>query len=163
MKRNKGFTLAELLVVVAIIAVLVAISIPVFTSQLEKAREATDLANIRSAYAELMSAVITGDTEVDTTKSINNYSPLKSNSNIYYTTSADGQSLATYIVDVEMTQTQDDWQTANALESLKELFIGANGAGDDALKSVGKGKKATIQYTFSTNSSAQQKCQIYFS
>ena len=35
-------------------AVLVAIAIPVFTSQLEKSREATDLANIRAAYAEVM-------------------------------------------------------------------------------------------------------------
>ena len=35
-KRNKGFTLAELLIVVAIIAVLVAISIPIFKNQLEK-------------------------------------------------------------------------------------------------------------------------------
>ncbi|WP_205508076.1 type IV pilin protein [Eubacterium pyruvativorans] len=33
--NKKGFTLAELLIVVAIIAVLVAISIPIFTSQLE--------------------------------------------------------------------------------------------------------------------------------
>ena len=49
--NKKGFTLAELLVVVAIIGVLVAISIPIFTSQLEKAREATDAANLRSAYA----------------------------------------------------------------------------------------------------------------
>lgn len=52
--NKKGFTLAELLIVVAIIAVLVAIAIPVFTSQLEKSREATDLANIRAAYAEAM-------------------------------------------------------------------------------------------------------------
>ena len=51
--NTKGFTLAELLIVVAIIAVLVAISIPVFTSQLEKSREATDAANIRAAYAEI--------------------------------------------------------------------------------------------------------------
>lgn len=36
--------------------VLVAISIPIFTSQLEKAREATDLANIRSAYARAAAA-----------------------------------------------------------------------------------------------------------
>ena len=53
-KNNKGFTLAELLIVVAIIAVLVAIAIPVFTSQLEKSREATDMANVRSAYAEVV-------------------------------------------------------------------------------------------------------------
>ena len=33
---------------------LVAIAIPVFTSQLEKSRETTDLANIRSAYAEVV-------------------------------------------------------------------------------------------------------------
>ena len=53
--NKKGFTLAELLIVVAIIAVLVAIAIPVFTTQLERSREATDLSNIRSAYAEAMS------------------------------------------------------------------------------------------------------------
>ena len=35
-ENKKGFTLAELLIVVAIIAVLVAISIPIFTAQLEK-------------------------------------------------------------------------------------------------------------------------------
>lgn len=56
-KRN-GFTLAELLIVVAIIGVLVAVSIPVFSQQLEKSREATDLANVRSAYAELMADVM---------------------------------------------------------------------------------------------------------
>lgn len=56
-KRN-GFTLTELLIVVAIIGVLVAVSIPVFSQQLEKSREATDLANVRSAYAELMADVM---------------------------------------------------------------------------------------------------------
>lgn len=50
-KDKKGFTLAELLIVVAIIAVLVAIAVPIFTGQLEKAREATDAANLRTAYA----------------------------------------------------------------------------------------------------------------
>ena len=42
-------------------AVLVAISIPIFTSQLEKSREAVDLANIRAAYAEVSAEVLSGD------------------------------------------------------------------------------------------------------
>lgn len=55
MKINrKGFTLAELLIVVAIIAVLVAVAIPIFGSQLEKSREAADLANVRAAYAKVL-------------------------------------------------------------------------------------------------------------
>ncbi len=59
--NKKGFTLAELLIVVAIIAVLVAISIPIFSSQLERSREAVDAANIRAAYAEAAAEAITGD------------------------------------------------------------------------------------------------------
>ncbi|MGN0466951.1 MAG: Tfp pilus assembly protein FimT/FimU [Lachnospiraceae bacterium] len=50
-KNEKGFTLAELLIVVAIIAVLVAISIPIFTNKLEASREAVDVSNLRAAYA----------------------------------------------------------------------------------------------------------------
>lgn len=60
--NKKGFTLAELLIVVAIIAVLVAISIPIFSAQLEKAKEATDMANIRSAYAEVVAKYL-GDSQ----------------------------------------------------------------------------------------------------
>ena len=54
MRSKKGFTLAELLVVVAIIAVLVAIAIPVFGASQKKAEAAVKLANVRSAYAELL-------------------------------------------------------------------------------------------------------------
>ena len=64
MKKNnkKGFTLAELLIVVAIIGVLVAISIPIFTSQLEKSRDAVSVANLRSAYAQAQTAILTKTT-----------------------------------------------------------------------------------------------------
>ncbi len=59
--NKKGFTLAELLIVVAIIAVLVAIAIPVFTAQLEKSKEATDIANVRSAYATVIAEYLTNN------------------------------------------------------------------------------------------------------
>ncbi len=47
----KGFTLMEMLIVIAIIAVLVAIAIPVLSAQLGRANAATDEANIRDGYA----------------------------------------------------------------------------------------------------------------
>lgn len=52
MMNKKGFTLIEMLVVIAIIAILVAIVIPVVSNATTKAKEATDVANIRSAVAE---------------------------------------------------------------------------------------------------------------
>ena len=52
-KRNKkGFTLAELLIVIAIIAILIAIAIPAFNAALNKAYQAVDDSNIRAAYAQ---------------------------------------------------------------------------------------------------------------
>ncbi len=60
MKKNnkKGFTLAELLIVVAIIAVLVAVAIPVFTTQLAKSELATATANVRGKYAEVVAEAL---------------------------------------------------------------------------------------------------------
>ena len=62
---NKGFTMAELLVVVAIIAVLVAIAIPVFSSQLKNARLAVDHSAIRDAYAIVQVANNTHEVVID--------------------------------------------------------------------------------------------------
>ena len=88
-KNTKGFTLMEMLIVVAIIAILIAIAIPTFTAQLEKAREAADIANIRSAYSEAMVKYLDGATKgegADKTADTSATTPL-------------------------MTQTQDGWQS----------------------------------------------------
>lgn len=49
--NKKGFTLMEMLIVVAIIVILVAVSIPTFTASLDDAKKATDDANLRAARA----------------------------------------------------------------------------------------------------------------
>ena len=60
MKKNKkGFTLMEMLIVVAIIAVLVAIAIPVLSNSMHKAKVAADWANVRAYFAELQAEYLT--------------------------------------------------------------------------------------------------------
>lgn len=75
--------------------VLVAISIPIFTAQLEKSREAVDLANIRAAYAECSTAVLTGETENGVTA--------------VTVTGGNG-----YQKDVEIVQQKANWTSSNA-------------------------------------------------
>lgn len=61
--NKKGFTLIEMLIVIAIIAILVAIIVPVVGNSTTKAAAATDAANLRSAKAVLTIAVVNGDLE----------------------------------------------------------------------------------------------------
>lgn len=61
--NKKGFTLMEMLIVVAIIAILVAIAIPTFTKSLNQAKIAADEANLRAYYAEQMANYLVDGTE----------------------------------------------------------------------------------------------------
>lgn len=63
-KNSRGFTLAELLIVIAIIGVLVAVSIPIFNAQMEKARRAVDLHTARSIESALAAAYNMGDIQL---------------------------------------------------------------------------------------------------
>lgn len=107
-KENKGFTLAELLIVVAVIAVLVAISIPIFTSQLEKSREATDLANVRAAYAHVMAAAI-----------IEDETAVYKGAPIYYAEDSATGGKDMYVAVVPLKQKKDGWNISNG-----ELVVG---------------------------------------
>lgn len=57
-EEKGGFTLAELLIVVAIVLVLVAIAVPVFTGALDKANEAVKAADIRAVKAVAATQIV---------------------------------------------------------------------------------------------------------
>lgn len=99
-KHSDGFTLMEMLIVVAIIAILITIAIPTFTKQLEKSRETVDAANIRSYYAELMAAAISDDSS----------SPL---------CKREGAGWKTDLIDLK--QKKSGWETPSIKESLEGI------------------------------------------
>ena len=57
-RANGGFTLVEMLIVVAIIAVLLVVSLPLVSASIDKARLAADAANERAAKAAAMSTYL---------------------------------------------------------------------------------------------------------
>lgn len=60
LKNKKGFTLVELMVVVAILGILVAVAVPVYNNATTKAETNTCAANIRTIRSALMQAQIDG-------------------------------------------------------------------------------------------------------
>ena len=110
-------------------AVLVAIAIPVFTTQLEKSREATDASNIRAAYAEVMAAALTQEDTNAQTK----------------VTRAGAEGSYVWTKEVVLGQAQDGWQN----DSIKNGEIG--GVKVDGNITATAGKKCTVTYTQATN------------
>jgi len=76
-KSKKGFTLMEMLIVIAIIAILIAIAIPTFGGALNKAKYGADLANVRAWYAEQQIMLMTDDSATPPAAGIDSYKDAK--------------------------------------------------------------------------------------
>lgn len=59
--KKKGFTIVELVIVIAVIGILSAILIPTFSGLVQKAQDAALQENLRNAYVEYTSVAATGD------------------------------------------------------------------------------------------------------
>lgn len=90
-QQQKGFTLMEMLIVVAIIAVLVAIAIPVFNGALTKSKEAADVANIRALYAEWQVGILTENKDIPADKATFLAGPDKNGATEFTFNYADGE------------------------------------------------------------------------
>ena len=95
MKRStkKGFTIVELVIVIAIIAILAAVLIPTFASLIQKANESNDIQAAKNMNTFLAAANVTGDVKSildvydvfeDSGFAVENYTPLYKNRYYYY-------------------------------------------------------------------------------
>lgn len=127
--NKKGFTLMEMLIVVAIVAVLVAIAIPTFASQLNKARVAVDEANIRAGYADVTLKILTSDTDIPN----NTKYSLNSDGTV-----ADGETAGTY-------QTKGDNEKTD--NNVGGLTVGSWAKNKKVIYTVNGGKVSTISFS----------------
>lgn len=90
---NKGFSLVELIVVIAIMAVLVGVLAPTLIRNVEKSRESTDLQNLDSIRQSVVTAL--------SSESVAEYAPTGSTSSVivYNSLTATGSSLAGKLYD----------------------------------------------------------------
>ena len=74
-KKNKGFTLIELIIVIAIIAILAAIAIPNFLSIQRKSRVKADIASAKTIYDATSALIAEGKIQVPESKTTYNINP----------------------------------------------------------------------------------------
>lgn len=134
---KKGFTIVELVIVIAVIAILAAVLIPTFSNLVEKANQSADIQAVNQMNKELAIAEV--DMDIDTIgdainalKEVNinmeNYTPLTSNTQFYWVKSEN----RVIFVDLDdnsiiypdqyktLTKTNGNWYSLNGKIEYKE-------------------------------------------
>ena len=64
--NNKGFTIVELVIVIAVIAILAAVMIPTFSGIVTKAQESAEMQKVAAAYKEAYAMALADDGKIAT-------------------------------------------------------------------------------------------------
>lgn len=134
MAEKAGFTLVELIVVIAILGILTAVAVPAYTGYIEKASEAKDL-QLVSAINTAFGAACTENTVLvtDTTATLD-----YANNSITVTAPTDKgaaikASFDLYFQGNTMPTAADKWNyyTAVAQDTTTKLFVGTKAGGEN--------------------------------
>ena len=91
--KKKGFTIVELVIVIAVVAILAAVLIPTFSNLIKKANESSDIQAVRNMNVHITSANISGEMKSpldvysvfdDSGYEVENYKPLYKGRSFYY-------------------------------------------------------------------------------
>lgn len=83
-KNNKGFTIVELVIVIAVIGILAAVLIPTFSGIIENAKESSDMQNAKNAYTTYLAG---GDNNAANADRMNTFNfEITSGDHKYYVT-----------------------------------------------------------------------------
>ena len=142
MKKNtkKGFTIVELVIVIAVIAILSAVLIPTFSSVVKKAEESAALQEATSAVTILLSEE---DGQLDTTEGTTYNIIYKNGKNEYWYTVTDNKIKTATKGAITVGKEDKVWfkgtsQPANVTyaNDLKDLISSAEGKTGDQLKAI---------------------------
>ena len=118
--KKKGFTIVELVIVIAVIAILAAVLIPTFAAVIKNAEHSSAMQACKSAYSEYLSDVASG--KVENMKDII----------FYYDSNNDGTAEYKFVC--------DEKGQFNGTAAGKDVNMSGTGAGTDTGKTYADGK-----------------------
>ena len=124
--NQKGFTIVELVIVIAVIAILAAVMIPTFSGIVKKAEESNALSTARNAYTAILYSDLAENGDISVSGKVDAYIVVDGK---YYFSIDEGELEALAAADIpaagvlsESATTDEDWE--NKTSEIEDLATG---------------------------------------